>query len=385
MKKAGYTTGVVGKWHLGLGESEPNFNQMIAPGPKETGYDESFIIPATGDRTPCVFVENGRVVGLDPKDPITVSYGQPIGDEPTGLKNPDLLSMKPSHGHDNTIINGISRIGYMSGGKTARWKDEDISDVITSKAVKFIEANRAKPFFLYFAAHDVHVPRVPHPRFRGTSQHGTRGDVIQELDASVGKLLDTLDSLDLTSNTLVIFTSDNGGVMDDGYIDGSGDDKSGHRCNGVLKGFKGGLYEGGTRVPFIAKWPGRVPAGKDSASLICHIDMMATVSAITGVPIPTGQGPDSINQLPALLNEKPAVAPRDTLIHHAGGGGLAIRQGDWKLIPGGTGPATKKAQRKAELFNLASDLGESRDLSEDQPERVKAMTAKLTEIRAGSR
>jgi len=260
------------------GRPSPDYNGEIKPGPREVGFDYSFIIPATGDRVPCVYVENGRVVGLDPNDPIRVSYGQPVGDEPTGAKNPDLLTMKPSHGHDNTIVRGISRIGFMTGGKAARWKDEDTADDLTRKAVRFIERNANRPFFLYFATHDIHVPRVPHPRFRGTSQCGTRGDVIQQFDWCVGEVTAALQKHNLADNTLLIVTSDNGGVMDDGYQDGSGNDTSGHKCNGALRGFKGGPYEGGTRVPFIARWPGKVPAGKTSAEIVCLVDLLATAA-----------------------------------------------------------------------------------------------------------
>src|SRR5207247_4855345 len=141
-----------------------------------------------------------------------------------GNQHTKRLKLKPTHGHDMTIVNGISRIGYMAGGKAARWVDEDMADTFTKKAVGFIEKNKDRPFFLYFATHDIHVPRVPHPRFKGTSQSGTRGDVIQEFDWSVGQVLATLERLGLTDNTIVIVTSDNGGVMDDGYQDGSGND-----------------------------------------------------------------------------------------------------------------------------------------------------------------
>src|ERR1039457_2723106 len=165
LKEAGYRTGVVGKWHLGLGARDLDWNGEIAPGPLDVGFDYSFIFPATGDRVPCVFVENRRVVNLDPSDPIRVDYDRPFAGEPTGAANPELLNLHPSHGHDNSIVNGISRIGYMTGGKAARWVDEDMADTITGKAVAFVEQNHARPFFLYFATHDIHVPRVPHPRF----------------------------------------------------------------------------------------------------------------------------------------------------------------------------------------------------------------------------
>jgi arylsulfatase A-like enzyme len=182
LKNAGYTTGAVGKWHLGLGKGDIDWNAAITPGPLEIGFDYSFLMAATGDRVPCVYVENHNVVGLDFADPIKVSYRSKIGSDPTGEENPDLLKVHPSHGHNQTIVNGISRIGYMSGGKAARWKDEDMADVYTQRAIAFLERSKDKPFFLYFGSHDPHVPRVPHPRFAGTSGCGVRGDVIQQLD-----------------------------------------------------------------------------------------------------------------------------------------------------------------------------------------------------------
>jgi arylsulfatase A-like enzyme len=216
-QRAGYATGVVGKWHMGLGpKGGPDWNGAITPGPREIGFDSSFIMAATGDRVPTVYVEDGHVVGLDPTAPIRVSYAHRVGDVPTGKANPDLLRVHPSHGHDQTIVNGISRIGYMSGGTAALWKDEDMADVFTARAVRFLEENRARPFFLFFATHDPHVPRVPHPRFAGTTGLGPRGDVIAQLDGCVGEILKTLDRLGLYDNTLVLFTSDNGPVVDVG-------------------------------------------------------------------------------------------------------------------------------------------------------------------------
>ncbi len=382
LKEHGYATAAVGKWHLGLGEKETDYNGEIKPGAKEVGFDYSFLIPATGDRTPCVFVENGKVANYDPNDPIRVSYTAKVGTEPTGKENPELLTVqKPSAGHDMTIVNGISRIGWMTGGKAARWKDEDIADDITKRAVGFIEKSQDRPFFLYFATHDAHVPRVPHPRFRGKSEHGLRGDCIQELDWCVGEILAALEKHKLTDNTLVIFTSDNGGVMDDGYIDGTATDTSGHKCNGALRGFKGGPYEGGHRVPFIACWPGRVPAGGVSNELVCHVDLLATVAAIVGKPLAKGAGPDSFDLLPALTAERPTKPCREALVHQTGNpAALAIRKGDWKYIPNDA--AKKKVG--PELYNLKDDPAEAKNRVTDKPDVAKELAALLKSIQESS-
>ena len=276
LKNAGYRTGVVGKWHLGLGPaSGAEWNGEISCGPMDIGFDYNFIIPATGDRVPCVFVENRKIVNLDPADPITVSFSEPLYSEPTGRDHPELLKMHPSHGHDMTIINGISRIGYMSGGKSARWIDENIADVITDKAVRFIQNNRTNPFFLYFSTHDIHVPRVPAKRFAGKSGLGPRGDVILEFDWSVGRIMNTIDSLDLSDNTLIIVTSDNGPVVDDGYQDQAVEKLNGHTPAGPLRGGKYSLFEGGTRVVFIASWMKKIIPGV-SGALLSQIDLMSS-------------------------------------------------------------------------------------------------------------
>ena len=281
LQRAGYATGIVGKWHLGLGVGNIDWNGTIKPGPLEIGFDESFIMAATGDRVPCVYIRGHHVVGLDPRDPIRASYGKPIGDEPTGAAHPELLKMKLTHGHDQTIINGISRIGFMAGGKAARWVDEDMADVYTREAVAFIERHASAPFFLELATHDIHMPRVPHARFAGSSECGVRGDVVQELDWCVGQVLETLDRLKLADRTLVLFSSDNGPVVDDGYADGAVHDLHGHRPAGPFRGGKYSLFEGGTRVPFLVRWPGRVRPGIADA-LVNQVDLLASLAALSG-------------------------------------------------------------------------------------------------------
>jgi arylsulfatase A-like enzyme len=381
LKSAGYRTGIVGKWHLGLGpEGGPDWNGDIKPSPLDLGFDSSFIMAATGDRVPTVFIENRRVVGLDPEDPIRVSYNAKIGSDPTGMENPELLKLKHTHGHDMTIVNGVGRIGWMSGGNAARWKDEEMSDTFAAKALRFIEDHKAGPFFLYYATHNIHVPRVPNPRFKGTSEAGTRGDAIHELDDAVGKVMAKLDELKLADNTLFIFTSDNGGVMDDGYEDVGGFD---YHPNAPLRGTKGTLYEGGHRVPFIARWPGRIAAGSESPALMALLDLPATFAALTGAVIPAGQCADSINTLPALLGETEDSARRE-FVAHVGGteGPFCLRADQWKYIPPGGGHAREKGESalQPQLYDLATDPAEEINLATSQPAKLREMQALLARL-----
>lgn len=261
MQQAGYTTAAVGKWHLGMGSvtGNQNWNNLVKPGPKEIGFDYSYIMAATGDRVPCVFMENQEVVNLNPNDPISVSYTQNFLGEPTGKDNPELLTkLHPSHGHDQSIINGISRIGYMKGGKSALWVDENIADSITVHATRFIEKNKDKPFFLYFGTNDIHVPRYPHERFRGKTGMGHRGDAILQFDWAVGEIVSALKHAGVFENTLIIITSDNGPVVDDGYKDGAVELLQNHKPWGPFRGGKYSAFEAGTRVPFIVHWPSEV-------------------------------------------------------------------------------------------------------------------------------
>jgi arylsulfatase A-like enzyme len=383
LKHAGYRTGVIGKWHLGLGSGGMDWNGKIGPGPLEIGFDHCYIMAATGDRVPCVYVNDHRIVGIDPADPIEVSYKAPFPGQPTGKANPELLRVHPSHGHDQFILNGISRIGHMKGGKSALWKDEDMADVFTQQAVDFITAGKDKPFFLYFAAHDPHVPRAPHPRFVGKSGMGPRGDAILQFDACVGRLLDTLDQHGLAENTLVILSSDNGPVVDDGYQDEAVEKLGNHSPAGALRGGKYSAFEGGTRVPFIVRWPARVKAGVSDA-LVCQVDFPATFAALTGQDFKEPTAPDSVNVLPALLGE--SKTGRDHLVVQAGP--LALREGTWKYIEPAQGPKKNKntnsetgSDPAGQLYDLATDLGEKKNLSSEQAERAAKMAAKLKELR----
>jgi arylsulfatase A-like enzyme len=388
LRKAGYTTGVVGKWHLGLGPAEgADWNGEIKSGPIDIGFDYNFILPATGDRVPCVFVENRRVVGLDPSDPIKVSFKDPILTVPTGKDHPELLKMHPSHGHDMTIVNGISRIGYMSGGKSALWIDEDIADVITGKAVKFMEQNKAKPFFLYFATHDIHVPRVPNQRFAGKSGMGPRGDAILEFDWSVGEIMKTIDNLNLSEKTMIIVTSDNGPVVDDGYKDQAVELLGDHKPAGPLRGGKYSLFDGGTRVVFIVRWNGKIKPGITDV-LFSQIDLMGSFASLTGQALLNDDAPDSFNNMNALLGK--SKTGREWLIEHSGR--LTIIKGDWKFIEPGQGAKLQINTNtetgndpEPQLYNLKTDPGEKINIATQNPLIVKELTDMLKKIKDDGR
>jgi arylsulfatase A-like enzyme len=385
LQKAGYSTGVVGKWHLGLGpEGGPDWNAEIKPNPNDVGFDYSFIMAATGDRVPTVYLENRRVVGLDKSDPIKVDYEKKIGDWPTGKENPELLKMHPSHGHDMTIVNGVSRIGFMTGGKSALWKDEDMADIYAKKAISFIERNKNKAFFLFFATHDPHVPRIPHSRFVGKSGMGPRGDAILQADWCVGEILSALDRMNLARNTLIIFSSDNGPVVDDGYKDDAVEKLGSHKPAGPLRGGKYSNFEAGTRVPFIVRWPGRVKPGVSDA-LVSQIDFLASFAAFTNQKLDDVAAPDSFNVMPALLGT--SKTGREHLIEQASV--LSLRKGQWKYIEPGKGPKIQRNETgndpDGQLYNLADDLGETNNLITKYPDRAKEMAAQLRQIRQNSR
>jgi arylsulfatase A-like enzyme len=396
---AGYQTGIVGKWHLGLGDGQTpvNFNKEIKPGPLEVGFDYCYIIPATVDRVPSVWIENHKVVGLDPTDPITVSYVTNISDVPTGLAHPELLKQKADKQHSGTIINGISRIGSMKGGTTARFKDEELATTVVNQSVKFIEQHKDAPFFLEAALFEPHVPRVAGKPFVGTSECGVRGDVIQQIDWETGEIMKTLKRLSLETNTLVILSSDNGAILFDGYYDHSFEDLNGHQPTGGLRGWKYLVFEGGCRVPFIARWPEQIKP-RVTDQMFSLVDLLATFAGITGQKISKEIAPDSLD-LSSVLLETSTNQLRDNTVLHGISDTLALRLGDWKFIPansrakaGGMGKGADAsdsrfaANRNSQpmLFNLANDPDEKTNLFTKFPDKAAEMQQRLIAIKAGT-
>jgi arylsulfatase A len=356
--KAGYATAVVGKWHLGLrAKPKPDWNGLLKPGPLEIGFDYCFLLPTTNDRVPSVYVENHRVRGLDPKDPLWVGTKRPGPDHPIG-KDPVVratLKMDWSHGHNHTVHNGIGRIGFFTGGHAARWRDEDLADEWVKRSVGWIEQHKNEPFFLFFSSHDIHVPRMPHERFHGKTKLGFRGDAIVQLDWCVGELIRTLDRLSLTKKTLIVFCSDNGPVLDDGYKDGAITKLGKHKPAGKYRGGKYSIYEGGTRTPFITCWPGKIQPGV-SNKMVCTVDLAASMAALVGQKLSRDACPDSFNVLPSLLG-KPNAKGRDHLIQQPNRGPtLALRMGDWKVLSYATAKPIKSLTYENLHFPYGSSL-----------------------------
>lgn len=395
LQRADYETAVIGKWHLGLGGSGgPDWNGDLKPGPLEIGFDSCFLLPTTNDRVPQVYVKDHRVPNLDPKDPLWVGKKKPSPDHPTGKTHRDKLKMDWSRGHNSTIHNGISRIGFYTGGHKARFRDEDLADKWVEKSVEFMEKNKDRPFFLFFSSHDIHVPRMPHERFQGKTKLGYRGDAIVQLDWCVGELMKALDRLELAEKTLVIFCSDNGPVLDDGYKDGAVEKNGKHRAAGPFSGGKYSVYEGGTRTPFITRWKGRISPGL-SAEMVCTIDLSASLANLSGQPLPAGACLDSFDVLDALLGKEDARG-RDHLVQQNNGnnGTYALRVGDWKLHRYDKKTARNKVVEKKLantkvprylLFNLEADRRERKNLYAEKPAVASKLVARLEKILADGR
>jgi len=391
LKTVGYTTALVGKWHLGLGRAdEPlNWNGEIKPGPAQLGFDYSYHMAATGDRVPTVFIENGRIDGLDKNDPVQVSYQEQVGTDPTGLSHPHLLKNQADEQHAKTIVDGTSRIGWMSGGKRARWTDEEMPDTFLGKALGFIEANKENPFFLFYATHENHVPRLPHPRFRGATPLGVRGDAVVQMDWGVGRIIETLKENGLLENTLIVFSSDNGPVLFDGYYDGGPEMNGNHKAAGPWRGGKYSAWEGGGRMPFIVSWPGTIEPGCSDA-IISQVDLLASFAKLTGAQIPEGRASDSRNLIDLLTGT--SEHGRDHVVIQ-GMTIKSIRKGDWKYVPPGEmadrggvdewirtpiGPA-------GALFYLPEDPAEQNNLVAHYPAKAKELHALLqTELKGST-
>ncbi|NIJ44869.1 arylsulfatase A-like enzyme [Wenyingzhuangia heitensis] len=380
-KKAGYQTAIVGKWHLGLGAGNVNWNQHITPGPNEVGFEEAYILAATQDRVPTVYIDNGYVDGLDPKDPISVSYKKNFEGEPTGKDNPELTTLKWHHGHNNSIVNGIPRIGYMKGGEAAKWTDTDMADHFLKKAQTYVREHKNKPFFLYYALQQPHVPRTPHPRFVGKSGMGPRGDVILEADYVIGEFMKTLEKEGVLENTLIVFSSDNGPVLQDGYYDDAMEKIGDHTPAGKLRGGKYSLFDGGTRVPFMVYWKGIIKP-KVSEALVCQVDLVASMADLIGVE---ADKTDSENILSAFLGK--SKKGRKELVLEAGSK-TSYRAGDWVMIPPYKGAkmswhsfVESGINQEFQLYNLEKDPGELNNLAKSEPKKLQKMLTKFESIR----
>ncbi len=378
MQAAGYKTAAIGKWHLGMGNGDVNWNETVIPGANQIGFDYSCLIAATNDRVPTVFVENGDVVGLEADDPITVSYKTNFEGEPTAITNPEMLKMDWAHGHNNSIVNGIPRIGYMKGGENAKWVDEDMADYFVGKITEFIDASKDEPFFLYYGLHQPHVPRTPHSRFVGSTDMGPRGDAIVEADWCVGELIAKLESEGLLENTIIIFSSDNGPVMNDGYKDDAWERLGDHKPAGNLRGGKYSLFDAGTHVPFFTYWKGTITPLRSSA-MVSQLDLVASVAELIGVDIPSGL--DSEQHLDILLGESQEGGRQEYVTEAMGR--LAYRSGKYAMIPPYKGSERNETLNELgnlsefALYDLEADPSQENELSEQMPELLEELKAQF--------
>ncbi|NPA35927.1 MAG: arylsulfatase [Chlorobi bacterium] len=381
LKKQGYQTGIVGKWHLGLGSGNVDWNRHISPGPNEVGFDYSFIMAATQDRVPTVYIENGNVLRLDKSDPIEVSYRKKFPGELTGKEHPELLKLKPSpgQGHTGTIVNGISRIGHMIGGESARWVDENMADTFVVRAKSYIKTHKDKPFFLYFALQQPHVPRTPNKRFVGKTDLGPRGDVIVEGDWCVGEIMKTLENEGLLENTLIVLTSDNGPVLDDGYQDESVERNGDHKPWGPFRGGKYSLLEAGTRLPFITFWKGHIEPGVSDA-MVSQIDLLNSFASLVGSDERSKDGVDIMDVFLGKSN-----AGRESLGIEATGR-TAYRKGNWVMIPPYKGPSVNWVNLPTgnapvvQLYNLKTDIRQEKNVAEENPEILNEMISEYEKL-----
>jgi arylsulfatase A-like enzyme len=381
LKQQGYQTAIIGKWHLGLGDGTTNWNEHISPGPNEVGFDYSYILAATQDRVPTVYIKDGNVEGLDKNDPINVDYDKNFEGEPTGKDNPELTIMKWHHGHNNSIVNGIPRIGFVKGGNSAKWIDTDIADNFLSQAQNYVKTHKENPFFLYYAMNQPHVPRTPNQRFVGKSGMGPRGDAILEADWCIGEFMKTLKKEGVLENTLIIFSSDNGPVLNDGYYDEAVEKLGKHTPAGKLRGGKYSLFEAGTRVPFMTYWKGVIKPGVSNA-IVCQVDLLASLAKLTNTQ---ESATDSMDYMNVFLGK--SKKGRDNLIIEASGK-TALRHGDWLMIPPYKGQSYKEnvgielgISEDFQLYNLKEDFIQQHNLAKEQPLKLKECIAIYQDLR----
>ena len=390
-KEAGYKTAAFGKWHLGLGaeSGKQDWNRPIEPALSDIGFDYSYIMAATADRVPCLFIENGSVANYDASAPIYVSYKKNFEGEPTGRDNPELLyNLKHSHGHDMSIVNGIGRIGFMKGGGSALWKDENIADSITEHAVRFIERSKGEPFFIYFATNDIHVPRFPHERFRGVTGMGHRGDAIAQFDWCVGRLLETLSKEGLLENTLIIVTSDNGPVVDDGYADDAESLLNGHDPMGGLRGGKYSCFEAGTRVPFILHRPTIIKENRVVDALLSQIDFLDVMAAILDVEVKRNETDGTECEIDTWLGRNGkgrafavGMAANHTLSLIMRNAKYIEPKGGPHIVPWGPKIETGYSLEPQLYLRINGEYDETENVAPDAPELVGAMSSLLQYIK----
>ena len=381
LQTKGYYTGIVGKWHLGLGNGNVNWNKTITPNPNDIGFDYSYIMAATQDRVPTVYIENGNVVNLDSNDPIEVNYDKNFEGQPTGKNNPELLKLKWHHGHNSSIVNGIPRIGYMKGGESAKWVDEDMADHFLQGAQSFIKQHKNQSFFLYYPMQQPHVPRTPHRKFIGKSGLGPRGDVIMEADWCVGQLIHTLEKEGVLDNTLIVFTSDNGPVLNDGYFDQAEEKIGNHDQNGGLRGGKYSLFEAGTRVPFFTYWKGKIQP-KISDALVCQLDLFASIAKL----IDSDEKATDSQQLLDVFMGKSNLGRKNLIIEATSR--TAFRQGDWAMIPPYNKPRINTEvnielgnDTMYQLYNIKKDKAQQYNLAFENKEKLQEMIIAFEAIR----
>lgn len=395
LKNDGYATACIGKWHLGFGNINPvDWNAPLKPGPLELGFDYYFGVPVLNSHPPFVYVRNHRVVGLENDDPMT------YGEDAETIPYPEKWNA------------GSQKVG---GAKKAHqlYVDSLVGTTLKDESIAWIKSHRDDPFFLYLATTNIHHPFTPAKRFRGTSDAGIYGDFIHELDWMVGEIMRTLDLEGLAENTLVILTSDNGGMLNRGGQDAYA---RGHHMNGDLLGFKFDAWEGGHRIPFIARWPGKIGAGSTSSQLIANVDMLATISALTDTEIPDGQAVDSYNMLPMLIGKTQEPVRTELLITPNDPKLISLRRGKWMYISGRGGggfgspqegshtfggpsafPFTGRTNSdisggkiredapQVQLYNLETDPEENENVVVKHPELASEMAQRIEEILNSSR